>query len=79
MAMLPGDLSSVAGLNTDERARVLTKAGEVIPGFYALGLDMNSMTKGFYPGGGSSLGPGLTFGYIAARDIAATAGRQLRN
>jgi succinate dehydrogenase/fumarate reductase flavoprotein subunit len=79
MTMLPGDLSSVAGLNTDERARVLTKAGEVIPGFYALGLDMNSMTKGFYPGGGSSLGPGLTFGYIAARDIAATAGKQLRN
>jgi succinate dehydrogenase/fumarate reductase flavoprotein subunit len=79
MTMLPGDLSSVAGLNTDERARVLTKAGEVIPGFYALGLDMNSMTKGFYPGGGSSLGPGLTFGYIAARDIAAAARKQLRS
>jgi succinate dehydrogenase/fumarate reductase flavoprotein subunit len=75
IAMVPGDLSSVAGLNTDEKARVLNEAGEVIPGLYAVGLDMNSMTRGLYPAGGSSLGPGLTFGYIAARDIAASAGK----
>jgi succinate dehydrogenase/fumarate reductase flavoprotein subunit len=79
ITMVPGDLSSVAGLNTDERARVLTKSGAVIPSLYAVGLDMNSMTRGLYPGGGASLGPGLTFGYIAARDIAAAAGKELRN
>jgi hypothetical protein len=40
---------------------------------------MNSMTRGLYPAGGSSLGPGLTFGYIAARDIAAAAGKELQS
>ena len=79
ITMLPGDLSSVAGLETDEKARVLSRSGEVIPNLYAVGLDMNSMTRGLYPAGGSSLGPGLTFGYIAARDIAAAAGKELRN
>ncbi len=70
IALVPGDLSSVAGLNTDHRARVLRNDGSVVDGLYAVGLDMNSMTRGLYPAGGSSLGPGLTFGYIAARDIA---------
>ena len=74
IVLTPGDLSSVAGLNTDEKARVLDKAGQVIPGLYAVGLDMNSMTRGLYPAGGSSLGPALTFGYIAARDMAVSAG-----
>lgn len=70
IALVPGDLSSVAGLRTDERARVLDRIGNAIPGLYAVGLDMNSMTRGLYPAGGSSLGPALTFGYIAALDIA---------
>lgn len=71
----PGDLSSVAGLATNERAQVLNRSGGVIPGLYAVGLDMNSMTRGLYPAGGSSLGPALTFGYIAARDMAMAAGK----
>ena len=75
VVLYPGDLSSVAGLNTDEHARVLTGDGTVIPGLYAAGLDMNSMTKGLYPAGGSSLGPALTFGFIAARDLAKAAGQ----
>ena len=79
ITMVPGDLSSVAGLDTDEKARVLSKSGKVIPNLYAVGLDMNSMTRGLYPAGGSSLGPGLTFGYIAARDIAAAAGKELQS
>ena len=71
ITLYPGDLSSVAGLDTDARARVLGQDGAPMQGLYAVGLDMNSMTKGMYPAGGSSLGPGLTFGYIAGRDIVA--------
>ncbi|GHF62145.1 FAD-dependent oxidoreductase [Seohaeicola zhoushanensis] len=71
ITLYPGDLSSVAGLVTDGRTRVLDEAGKPIAGLYAVGLDMNSMTKGMYPAGGSSLGPGLTFGYIAGNEIAA--------
>lgn len=66
----PGDLSSTCGLNANARAQVLDGNGAVIPGLYAAGLDMNSMMKGNYPGGGSSIGPAMTFGYIAARQLA---------
>jgi len=70
LAIHPGDLSTVMGLNVDREARVLDHAGHVIPGLYAAGLDMNSIMRGLYPGGGSSIGPAMTFGYIAARQMA---------
>jgi len=70
LAIHPGDLSTVMGLNTDRDARVLDRAGRVIPGLYAAGLDMNSIMRGLYPGGGASIGPAMTFGYIAARHMA---------
>lgn len=66
----PGDLSSFAGLKTDERARVLDTAGVPIPGLYAAGTDMASIFGGHYPGPGINLGPAMTFGYLAARHIA---------
>ncbi|MBB4631636.1 FAD-dependent oxidoreductase [Sphingosinicella soli] len=64
------DLSSLAGLDTNARAQVLAKDGSPIPGLYAAGLDNNTIMRGRYPGGGSSLGPAMTFGYIAARHMA---------
>ena len=54
---------------TDARARVLDVAGAVIAGLYAVGNDMNSVMGGTYPGPGITLGPGLTFGYVAAMDM----------
>lgn len=70
LALLPGDLSSVNGLQTDAEARVLDTDRLPIPGLYAVGLDMNSMTRGMYPGGGVSIGPAMTFGYIVGRSLA---------
>ena len=70
IAIHPDDLSTVGGLETNGRAQVLDAAGWPIPGLYAAGLDMNSMMRGRYPGGGSSIGPAMTFGYTAARDMA---------
>ncbi len=37
----------------------------VIAGLYACGNDMGSIMNGNYPGPGITLGPALTFGYIA--------------
>jgi succinate dehydrogenase/fumarate reductase flavoprotein subunit len=68
-----GDLGSTKGLVTDGRARVLRADGTIIAGLYAVGSDMNSMMGGTYPGAGITLGPGLTFGYIAARSLAGLA------
>jgi predicted oxidoreductase len=66
----PGDLSTFAGLDTDEEARVLDGAGKVIPGLFAIGLDMNPVGRGDYPSGGFGLGPGMTFGYRVAMHVA---------
>lgn len=65
-----GDLGTAQGLATDQRARVLTATGTVIAGLYAVGNDMNSIMGGTYPAAGITLGPALTFAYIAARDLA---------
>ncbi|MEO9958781.1 MAG: FAD-binding protein, partial [Nisaea sp.] len=64
-----GDLGTFAGLSTDGSARVLNEDGTPIPGLYAAGNDAASIMGGNYPGGGITLGPALTFGYIAARHM----------
>ncbi len=68
--IVPGSLGTFAGLRTDPRARVLDGSGRPIPGLYAVGNDMASMMAGNYPSGGITLGPAMTFGFIAARDMA---------
>ncbi|PZW37739.1 succinate dehydrogenase/fumarate reductase flavoprotein subunit [Humitalea rosea] len=68
-----GDLGTFAGLRSDGNAQVLDAQGQPIPGLYAAGNDMASIMGGNYPGGGITLGPALTFGYIAARHMAAAA------
>lgn len=65
-----GDLGSARGLVTDAKANVLNRSGAPIAGLYAVGNDMNSMMNGTYPGPGITLGPALTFGWIAASHIA---------
>jgi len=64
--VIPGALGSFAGLMTDDQARVLDRAGDVIPGLYAAGNDMLSVFGGDYVGGGTTIGPAMTFGYVAA-------------
>ena len=58
------------GLVTDARARVLNDSGAPIPGLYAVGNDMASIMGGNYPSGGITLGPAMTFGYVAGRALA---------
>lgn len=65
------EIGTFAGLKTDVNARVLTEGGEVIAGLYAVGNDQASVFAGAYPGAGATLGPAMTFGYVAARHIAA--------
>lgn len=65
-----GDLGTFAGLRTNEHAEVLGPSGAPIPGLFAAGNDAASVMGGAYPGGGITLGPALTFGWIAARRMA---------
>lgn len=65
-----GDLGTFAGVRTDRHARALDEAGRVISGLYAVGNDGASVMGGSYPGGGITLGPAMTFGYVAGRHLA---------
>ena len=55
---------------TDEFARVLRSDGSVIEGLYATGNSTASVMGRRYVGAGASIGPSMTFGYIAARHAA---------
>jgi succinate dehydrogenase/fumarate reductase flavoprotein subunit len=68
--VLPGSLGTFAGLKTNASAQVLDAQGRPIAGLYAGGNDMNSLMGGHYPSGGITLGPAMTFGYIAAHHAA---------
>lgn len=74
--MVIGDLGTYAGIVTDASARALDAEGRVIPGLYAAGNDMASIMGGNYPGAGITLGPALTFGYIAGRHLADSAAKR---
>jgi succinate dehydrogenase/fumarate reductase flavoprotein subunit len=68
--LLVGDIGTFAGLVTDEHTRVLDAQRQPIAGLYAVGNDAASIMGGNYPGAGITLGPALTFGYIAGLQLA---------
>ncbi|MCC8957355.1 FAD-dependent oxidoreductase [Bradyrhizobium sp. Pear77] len=68
--VVPGDIGTFAGLRTDRHARVLDQSGVAIDGLYAAGADSASLFGGAYPGAGATLGPALTFGYVAGCHLA---------
>jgi succinate dehydrogenase/fumarate reductase flavoprotein subunit len=68
--LVPGDIGSFMGLKTNENGQVIRTDGSPIEGLYAAGNDAASIMGGEYTGAGITLGPGLTFGYIAANHIA---------
>jgi succinate dehydrogenase/fumarate reductase flavoprotein subunit len=68
--LVVGDIGTFAGLVTDERTRVLDESGRPIKGLYAVGNDAASVMGGNYPGAGITLGPALTFGYVAGMQLA---------
>ena len=59
-------LGTATGLKTDENCRVFNSNGSPIEGLFAAGNDMTSMMRGFYPGGGITIGPAIAFSYQIA-------------
>ncbi|MFP5477803.1 MAG: FAD-dependent oxidoreductase [Gammaproteobacteria bacterium] len=68
--VVAGSLGTFAGLRVDTQARVLDEHDRPVPGLYAAGNDMASLMGGHYPSGGITLGPAMTFGFIAAHHTA---------
>jgi 3-oxosteroid 1-dehydrogenase len=71
-----GDLGTKGGLRCDARARVLDQAGNPIPGLYSAGNNSATPFGDVYPGAGATIGPAMTFAYVAANDIAERTGNQ---
>ncbi|WP_276527253.1 3-oxosteroid 1-dehydrogenase [Nocardia cerradoensis] len=67
--IVPGDLGTKGGLVTDTAARVLRADGSVIDGLYAAGNSSTPVMGHTYAGPGATIGPALTFGYLAVMDI----------
>lgn len=70
-----GDIGSLAGLASDEHAQVLDTSGQAIAGLYVAGNDAASLFGGTYPAGGITIGPAMTFGWIAGRALARSSAR----
>jgi 3-oxosteroid 1-dehydrogenase len=71
----PGDLGTKGRLVTDVDGRVLRGDGSAIAGLYAAGNTSSFVMGTKYAGPGDTLGPAMTFAWLAARHIAATAAR----
>ncbi|QIL74407.1 FAD-dependent oxidoreductase (plasmid) [Diaphorobacter sp. HDW4B] len=71
--LYPGDIGAAQGFDTDVHAQTLDENGHPIPGLYAVGNDMRSIMGGVYTAPGITIGPGIVFGYLAARHACARA------
>ncbi|MFB7590008.1 FAD-dependent oxidoreductase [Streptomyces sp. NPDC056169] len=66
----PGDIGTKGGLVTDATARVLREDGTPIAGLYASGNVSAAVMGETYPGPGATIGPAMTFSWLAVNDIA---------
>ncbi|HEY8526413.1 MAG TPA: FAD-dependent oxidoreductase [Acidimicrobiales bacterium] len=72
-----GALGTCGGPLIDRDGRVRTWDGGVVPGLYAAGNAAANVFGPAYPGGGATIGPALTFGYLAGRHVATRPPRAL--
>lgn len=69
MPIYPGDIGTNGGMVTNDKAQVIGDNDKPIEGLYAIGNNAASSMGESYPGAGVTIGPALTFGYIAARHM----------
>lgn len=65
-----GDLGTSGGLRTDEYARVLRPDDTTVGGLYAVGNTSAPVMGRSYAGAGATIGPAMTFGFVAAKHLA---------
>ncbi len=66
----PSDTGTKGGPVITENAQVVNEAGETIPGLYCIGNNSAAALGRSYAGAGSTIGPGLVFGFRAANHLA---------
>jgi 3-oxosteroid 1-dehydrogenase len=65
--LYPGDIGTKGGYVISPHGQVLDTGGEVIEGLYACGNSTACAMGRVYPGAGGTIGPAMTFAYIAMR------------
>jgi succinate dehydrogenase/fumarate reductase flavoprotein subunit len=68
--MEAGVNGTCGGPRANENAQVLDWDGNPIEGLYVASNTMAAVTAGVYGGAGGTIGPGMTFGYLAGRHAA---------
>jgi predicted oxidoreductase len=68
--MESGVLGTCGGPRMNADAQVIDWNDKPIEGLYICSNAMSSPTAGVYGGAGGTLGPGMTFGFIAGRHAA---------
>ena len=71
--MVPGDLGTKGGIRTDVHGRALRDDDSIIEGLYVAGNASSPVMGHTYPGPGGTIGPAMTFGYLAALHLAGAA------
>lgn len=67
--MEAGALGTSGGPKTNADGQVVDWNGNPIPGLYAAGNAMAAVLGEIYGGAGGTLGPGMTFGYLAGKHL----------
>ena len=77
LPIYPGSLGTNGGPRINENGQVMSLRGEAIPGLYAAGNAAMGILGGAYPGAGGTIGPALTFGYLAGKHVGNVASREI--
>ena len=70
IAVVPTPLATSYGISINPNGQVIAEDGSPIQGLYSAGNDAQSVMSSEYPGAGSQVGAGMTFGWVAAKHAA---------